>query len=654
MSFSLADLKRAKVASFRDVADALDGMATANRDMQRGVAALPIMGDAWKGVSGDAAHHELDGHGKYLGGAADAQHGAAARVRRAADEFEGVQQLLKKVENDAASGKFTIDLETGKVTPPKGEYDKSELDYLTNTLKQLRAAGETANTDLEAAVKAAKELPESSNAGGALPSVPAAKDPSGIAARLKGLDAPNPDGDPGATKAAAAGADTQANYKDWYPKTAVPGGDKPIDPRQLGGLAAVPGVGDVRDKIPQPLQRPVLRPEQVEQFKTEQRQILTKMGVPADQIEQRVNAAAENAQTPHFKPDAPSASPTDPKYISRDFGEQFNKFTNNISDGGSKAGDAMLQQGKELTGQAGPGAPGVAEKWKDLAVNTGKGLWDYTTATPQERVGWLSDEAQRAADNPGGYIGEKLVQTAAGAATAPIGGEAFAGARALLGDLPHHLPEPHIPGAAHAPTEPPSGAPHPAPVVDHPAPSPSVEHSGGWNHSTEQYSPQAPQLASDLNNAFVGGHPTADLAGQVADHATHHAPGMGSAANPDRVVLGKWAGDDAGYIGEARHNGGIYYDTGGDAWNAIGNGLSRTDADALGWQVNEQFLKTQMQNGIPRIDYVVEGSKFSSIQDVLRTDPNSFSAKEIKYLMQNAPAYGYERIGDSWVREGGR
>ena len=57
-----------------------------------------------------------------------------------------------------------------------------------------------------------------------------------------------------------------------------------------------------------------------------------------------------------------------------------------------------------------------------------------------------------------------------------------------------------------------------------------------------------------------------------------------------------------------------------------------------------------MENGVGRIDYVVDHNKFTSIEDVVRLDPNSFSAKEIRYLSQNAAAYGYERVGDSWVR----
>ncbi|KUI15375.1 hypothetical protein AU191_06545 [Mycolicibacterium acapulense] len=150
-----------------------------------------------------------------------------------------------------------------------------------------------------------------------------------------------------------------------------------------------------------------------------------------------------------------------------------------------------------------------------------------------------------------------------------------------------------------------------------------------------------------MNEAFANGSPVADLARELANLSTHQF------GNVDRVVLGKWDGLDGGYIGEARVNGGIYYDTGPDAWNAIGDGLSKPEANALGWIVNEQFLQTQMERGVPRIDYIVEGTRFTSIEDVIRTDPNSFSAREIKFLVQNAATYGYERVGNSWVKKEG-
>ncbi|ORB60166.1 hypothetical protein BST43_03650 [Mycobacteroides saopaulense] len=494
MSLSLADIKRARVQSFRDVADALDGMATANQDMKRGVERLPIMGDGWKGASGDAAHHDINAHGKYLNVHAEAQEGAARRIRLAADEFEGVQQLLKKIESDAAKGKFSINYDTGEVTPPSGKYDKNELDYLRNTLRQVQAAGDRANADLEAAVKAAKTLPDPSGAAAqALPATPgSAIKPSGVVAGLEHLAAPSPDGDPGATKAAAAGTDTRADYKEWYPKTTVPGGDKPVDPRQLGGLAAAPGVRDVRDQIPQRLQ-PQLRPEQVEQFKADTRKILQGQGVPADQIERRVNDAVKSAQAPHFMPDAPALGDGNTS-LSKSPGDRFIDFTNDVHEGFYQSLDGTVQQGKELTGQAGPGAPGVAEAWGNLAKDSGKALFEQTV----NPIGSAIDQAQQAVNDPGHFAGQKLFEATALAPTLPLGGEGAALARGLeggaierglLGDITH-LDD---------------GVGHHAPSVgDHSIPS-TVDHHPYV--SVPHEAPAPPPLPPD-HPLFEGYHPT--------------------------------------------------------------------------------------------------------------------------------------------------
>ncbi|SHT06255.1 DNA/RNA non-specific endonuclease [Mycobacteroides abscessus] len=254
MALSPADIKRADIQSFRDVATALDGMATANNDMKTGVGRLPIAGDAWKGVSGDAAHHELDGFGKLLSGSAESKTAAAAKIRRAADEFEGVKQLLAKIEKDAANGGFTIDMATGKVTPPQGEYDKNELSYIQNTLRQLQQAGDAANADLAAAVKAAKEPPAGAGPSGALPTTPnSAVKPDGVFGGVQNLATANPDGEPGATKAAAAaGTDTQANYKEWYPKAPGAGDKLTIDPSKAGSLTGTIGALDKMPGAPKP------------------------------------------------------------------------------------------------------------------------------------------------------------------------------------------------------------------------------------------------------------------------------------------------------------------------------------------------------------------------------------------------------------------
>ncbi|SKU38406.1 Uncharacterised protein [Mycobacteroides abscessus subsp. massiliense] len=414
MSLPLADIKRAKVQSFRDVADALDGMAGANRDMKRGVERLPIMGDGWKGVSGEAAHHDLDAHGKYLDGHAQAQQSAAAKIRAAADEFEGVQQLLKKLENDAAQGKFTINYDTGEVTPPSGKYDKNELDYLTNTLRQISAAGGVANADLEAAVKAAQTLPDPSGAAAqGLPAMPgSAIKPGGVAAGLEHLAAPDPNADPGATKAAAAaGADTQANYKEWYPKTPGSGDKLTIDPSKAGSFTGTVGA-------------------------------LEKL------------------------PGAPKPADGFGSGVARQFGQGVNSRV-----------DGLIDEAKNLTGQGGPGSPGVAESWAKFALGTADQM-----ANP---LGSLPGEVKEAVNDPAGFAGKKLFDVSSIAATGPLGGEAAAGARGLLGDLTGTETRALTHGIDDA-----APGHHPAPSGDHPAP-PGADHtpiSGDHSAGPEQNS----------------------------------------------------------------------------------------------------------------------------------------------------------------------
>jgi uncharacterized protein YukE len=294
---------------------------------------------------------------------------------------------------------------------------------------------------------------------------------------------------------------------------------------------------------------------------------------------------------------------------------------------------------------------------------------------PPEVPGGLHPSGPVEGPLPSGHV-----PSAPAAAPAPVGHvpSAPAEAPAVHPSGPAEAPAPvgHVPtGPAEAPAPvghhptgpaegpasvghepPPSGGHPPSGPFDHPPPS-AVEHVPPHDVPPESqwvpvghdqpitYHPEAPQAALDLSDAFAHGHPTADLSQRVADMSTHYV-----GDNPDRVVLGKWAGDESGYIGEARGRGGIYYDTSSEVWNNIGHGLSKTDANDLGWEVNEHFLRTQMENGIGRIDYVVEGTNFSSVEDVLLRDPDSFSAKEIRYLTENASSYGYERVGNSWIR----
>ena len=141
---------------------------------------------------------------------------------------------------------------------------------------------------------------------------------------------------------------------------------------------------------------------------------------------------------------------------------------------------------------------------------------------------------------------------------------------------------------------------------------------------------QAIVTASQLSK--VGGHSdeAAKLIKTLAEQSTH---GSGS-----RVVIGQTI-EGAGYVAEAKKNGGIYYETAEGVWEALGGNAE------LAWAANKQFLENQLKSGIDRIDFVGE-----TIEYVGRNAVGTFRWREIDFLNHNASMYGYERIGNSWVK----
>ncbi|EIU03809.1 hypothetical protein MA5S0422_3900 [Mycobacteroides abscessus 5S-0422] len=193
-----------------------------------------------------------------------------------------------------------------------------------------------------------------------------------------------------------------------------------------GRLSSMPGVRDV-SQSPQRL-APTLQPDQVDAFRAITRQNLENQNVPADQIEQRVNDAVKQAQAPRFMPDpepmrTPGAQPLD-----RPLGDKFNDVMGRANDRAYDDIDGLGQLGKNLTGQGGPGAPGVAESWKDLGTNTVKGLPDAVGG------GFVAD-GKRLYEEPGNFIGDKMVELPLAAVSLPFGGEGAAIERGALGDL---------------------------------------------------------------------------------------------------------------------------------------------------------------------------------------------------------------------------
>ncbi|SIM41142.1 Uncharacterised protein [Mycobacteroides abscessus subsp. abscessus] len=125
--------------------------------------------------------------------------------------------------------------------------------------------------------------------------------------------------------------------------------------------------------------------------------------------------------------------------------------------------DGIIDEAKNLTGQGAPGSPGVAESWAKFALGTADQM-----ANP---LGSLPGEVKDAVNDPAGFAGKKLFDVSSIAATGPLGGEATAGARGLLGDLTGAETRALTHGIDDA-----APGHHPAPSGDHPAP-PGADHT---------------------------------------------------------------------------------------------------------------------------------------------------------------------------------
>lgn len=269
--------------------------------------------------------------------------------------------------------------------------------------------------------------------------------------------------DPASTQAASATASGDTiNYKELYPKTTVDG-------HQLGSLGAM-GVREGDPAKPAKL-APTLADRDVPAFKEITRQNLINAKVPADQIEQRVNDAVKAAQAPRFLPDADPMRTPGEVPLHNSPGDQFNDIVGRANDEATKTIDGQIEQAKILTGQAGPGAPGVAEAWKQVGLGAAQQVHELTSdplAAPKMGI----EQAKEFYNHPGEFIGKNLIHGTEALAGGAVGGEAAAGARGLLGDLTGTEGRALTHGLDDGPTiehhTPQQQVEHPAPSVDHP------------------------------------------------------------------------------------------------------------------------------------------------------------------------------------------
>jgi uncharacterized protein YukE len=548
----------------------------------------------WQGEAGDAFRADLNKTRHDIEADGHESKQVAAAVARAEADVRAVKAELDRIEQAAESYGFTItpdwriDSGTMKLDGAKGVF-KEQLQGLLDGCK-LHA--HSADQELAAAVRSAVgDIPL--NAGA--PQPPAVNQPKSLKDNLLPVGLGPGDPAKGPPVSAGIGGGKPPSLEDMLLGRGTPADQRPPPGSPLDLLSRIPpGATGVP--------APPLKPAEIESFKAMARQTMISDGVPPDQIEAKLNAVVANTQQ-WLAAGAPNyIAPQGPRPPAPGFGEGFGDRWNATMDGIH-----------DLTGQNGLGAMGDA--WGGMAKGLGQKAEDYLMMGPVAPLKDGVQEFKSFLDNPAYYAGERGADAAFTAPTLMFGGEG-----AGLGRLAEIDPYASMTRPENLPV--------------------------GLDNPTS-YHPWSESAGQDLYSAFAHGEPTMSLTQHLSDMVTHS---FGD--NPDRVVLGKWDGQDGGYIGEARAHGGIFFDTGDPTWKALAEGLDTPTEQAVVWPVNEQFLRTQMENHVGRIDYMLD-SKYSSLEDMMFGRSGSYSAMEVEYLSKNAAAYGYERAGNSWVYMGG-
>jgi uncharacterized protein YukE len=626
-SLTPADVKRWDLNAIHTVFETASGRANTLQRLGDSLQqAHNVLAD-WKGEAGDAFRTDVGKIRRDIEADGAESKQVAAAVSRAEADVRACKRELDDIEQAAHALGWTITPDWRIDVGDKG-IGANRLDLalrqqmLQDELNACKVHAHTADHELATALGAAvgavplDAAGASPGGGGPAPQGPPNPAPGGKPQSLQDMLLPagpadtQPGGAPPKVPPVPTGAGGQRSLEEMLlpagPADAGPRAVLPKGPPVPAGAGGQPRTWKEMLVPAGAAPPPRLPPADVESFKALARPVMINDGVPPDQIETRLNDIVGRTQQwidqgmPNYIPPEPKAPP--PPGFGEGFGDRW----------------FATEQGiKDLIGQGGPGAPGVLKSWEQML----RGTLEAT----QNPMGTAIGEVKNALDSPSPayYLGGKASDAAVALPGLLFGGEGAAAFRA--GELAEVGP----------------GVLDTGPVVSPHAPV-GFDHPFGYN-------PWADGAATDLNSAFTHGGPTPSISRQLADMSTHYV-----GDDPDRVVLGKFDGHESGYIGEARGQGGIYFDTGDPAWDAMTHGLSRAAGNGLAWQVNEQFLRGQMETGVSRIEYSLPQG-FNSVEEVLALRPDSFSAKEIAFLKSNAEAYGYQQVGASWVRvTGGR
>jgi hypothetical protein len=389
VSLTLAELKQ-WVPEIADLARSTRESSTSHTtsaDFYRSLANATT----WEGDGGDAAKAAMAASADDHAEVAESLVKAATGMEHAHQQAEVVAKTITDILNDAAAQpSVQINEATNQVIPP-------DTTYLTDEAAAKLAAKVADLQARIARVLADGEVVDTELAGAIATATGTAEPVANAASPLENLLLPN-------------GGDDHPVRKPDEQTPAPTDLDSALG--QLAGQAS--GQPPAPHQTALPAMRP-LDPTKVEQFKSLARQTMQRDGVPADQIEARLDAMVNAAQQPlpRYTPPRPESMP--PPGFGDGFADRWFATEEGI---------------KNLLGQGGPGAPGVLESWKDLVKSTNDQL-----ANP---VGTAVGEVEHALNSPSAayYLGEKSADAAVTAPSLIFGGEGALAARAgVLDDL---------------------------------------------------------------------------------------------------------------------------------------------------------------------------------------------------------------------------
>ncbi|WP_255784570.1 GH-E family nuclease [Mycobacteroides abscessus] len=494
---SIPDVEHWNVAALQQVFTVSQNAGKSLQKLGEGLDGTAAGLTDWMGPASEAWRSE---HGKLRTDVTD-QHGQTQAVGQIVNTaIDDVQWCINEL-RDARAPAEALGMKVnsdGSVTDPNAgkSSDQQEADHREQVrsaaearLKHLLSVAGTTETEVSNGLRAAVGDPTAAiPANAPRPTQPPTK-PAAAGEQPKPGEKPTGASDPLAQLLGVGDPNKPDPNSPWTKQAPPAQPDKPLTnpldllagkdgtgaasehPRTLQEMMLPGGPPTPPPKVPQPKFDPNT-PEGKAGLAAARQVLVNDPRVPPAEIEQRLAAMTAQAEQPLQPPPAHDPGPKPPlPGLGERMGDAFNKFTNNMHEGFYDRGRETLDGLENLTGTGGPGHPGVADSWKQLA----QGTVDDIRNDP---LRWQAAqrEGHEMVDNPGRYAGKTLFDGVAAAPGAALPGEGLLARGALEGAVERGVQHEVTHGAvSHDPVP---AAPHPTVDVPDSADHGLIGHGG--------------------------------------------------------------------------------------------------------------------------------------------------------------------------------